>query len=80
MNNVEIKTIDHTANIGLAMTAIIVCGLEGIKQKMVLPTPYSFDPDLLDKKERKSRGIQKLPLTLDKRIKAIYSDEGLPLR
>jgi glutamine synthetase len=80
MNNFEIKTLDHTANFAIALTSLLVCGIEGLNHKMTLPEPYSNDPYYLSKAERKKREIEELPLTLDDRIKAIYSDDGLPLR
>ena len=39
--------MDHTANHYLALAAIIVVGIEGLKHNLKLNEPYSKDPGLL---------------------------------
>ena len=40
VSHFEIKTLDHTANTYIAIAAIIVAGIEGLKHKLTLPTPF----------------------------------------
>ena len=47
MTRIEVKTFDHTANMGLAFASLIACGLDGIKRNMKLGAPITGDPSNL---------------------------------
>ena len=46
-NNFEVKSLDHTANHYVALAALIICGIEGLRNKMVLPPRYDEDASKL---------------------------------
>jgi glutamine synthetase len=76
----EIKTLDHTANLYFATAALIVCGINGIKNQIKLSEPYSNDPALLTEAERNKRKMTLLPKSLEERKAAIKSEAGEPIR
>ncbi|HEY4001823.1 MAG TPA: glutamine synthetase family protein [Candidatus Xenobia bacterium] len=42
--HIELKTVDATANPYLATGAIMACGLDGLKNDLPLPEPFTVDP------------------------------------
>ncbi|KAJ3341016.1 hypothetical protein HDU93_005880 [Gonapodya sp. JEL0774] len=63
VNNVEVKAVDGTANIYLALGAIIAAGLDGMERGLELPTNTQCDPFVLSEEEKKARRIVPLPNT-----------------
>eukprot|EP01123_Difflugia_compressa_P001893 TRINITY_DN123_c10_g1_i1.p1 TRINITY_DN123_c10_g1~~TRINITY_DN123_c10_g1_i1.p1 ORF type:complete len:451 (+),score=81.06 TRINITY_DN123_c10_g1_i1:173-1525(+) len=60
----ELKTVDATSNPYLTIGSIIVCGLDGLKNKRTLPKPVSLDPGSLTPEEREKLSIVQLPASL----------------
>ncbi len=52
ITNIEIKTFDHTANMSIALAAVIACGIDGMKKGLKLPQPTPGDPGALDEATR----------------------------
>jgi glutamine synthetase len=61
--NVELKTVDASANPHLALAAVIAAGLAGIAEGLRLPDPVSEDPGTWDDDRRAAQGIASLPGT-----------------
>ena len=55
MTRIEVKTFDHTANMGLAFASLISCGLDGIKRNLKLPAPVIGNPEDLGEASIKER-------------------------
>ncbi|KXS12235.1 glutamine synthetase [Gonapodya prolifera JEL478] len=68
VNNVEIKAVDGTANIYLALGAIIAAGLDGMERGLTLPENTQCDPFSLSDEEKKARRITALPNTFTSSI------------
>jgi len=73
----EIKIIDATANMYLAIGAVIVCGLDGIRKQLKLKPPVNEFPDKMSAEERIKRNINLLPQTLFESIGHLSKDEVL---
>lgn len=73
----EFKPSDATANPYLAMGAIIAAGIDGIKQKMEIPSPVNIDPGNLSEEERKSASIDKLPSDLGSALEYLTANRIL---
>ncbi|CDW76320.1 glutamine synthetase [Stylonychia lemnae] len=78
INHFEIKSLDHTANQYLALAAIVVAGMQGLDNKLTLPSPFNGDPHDLTPEQRDEKGIQLLPNTFEERKKALQSKEAEP--
>ncbi|KAJ3119503.1 hypothetical protein HK100_000287 [Physocladia obscura] len=61
----EIKSLDATANPYIALGAIILTGMDGIREKRLLPPPVQIDPAGLSEAERADRGIRRLPENIE---------------
>ncbi len=72
--NLEFRPLDATANPYLALGALIRAGLEGIRARLPAPRPLECDPASLSEEERRSRGIDPLPSSLDEALSALASD------
>ena len=72
--NLEFRASDATANPYLSLSAIVLAGLEGIKQDLKQPPLVNTDPHELDQRERNELGIRRLPeslpVALDKMTKS----------
>lgn len=75
--HIELKTVDATANPYLALGAVIVAGLEGIRQDLDPGEPVSCDPGHLPELERQQKGIDRLPQTLGETIEHLSHDQVL---
>lgn len=73
--NIEIKTLDNTANPYLALSAIIAAGIDGIEQKLIMPKPVNIDPENLSKQEKKQ--CVRLPGQLSDALNALDKDKRL---
>ncbi|WP_298775971.1 glutamine synthetase family protein [uncultured Shewanella sp.] len=76
--NIEIKTIDATANPYLVIGCIIAHGLAGLKKKTALPAPVNIDPATLTATQNKALGgIKPLPTQLQDSLAAFKQDSIL---
>jgi glutamine synthetase len=67
-NNIELKTLDHTANHYYVLATIINLGLIGISEKKLLPEPVP--------KSSKFNLFQMLPSRWDEIVNWVESDKG----
>lgn len=75
--NLEMKTVDNTANPYLALGGIIAAGLDGIARKLDPGEPVQVDPATIPADERELRGIHRLPATLGDALEALQGDHVL---
>ena len=75
--HVEFKACDATANPYLALGALLVAGLDGVRNRLDPGEPATDDPNELSEHERRRRGIQPLPATLEDAVQALERDELL---
>ena len=68
VTNIEFKTVDHTANLYLALGAIIASGLDGIEHKTKLSNPIDFDPGAKSETELNNLRIERLPTKLSQSL------------
>lgn len=66
--NLELKTVDHTANPYLAMAMVIASGLDGLARGLKLPQPLQINPSSLSEAEREANEIYRLPADLGQAI------------
>lgn len=71
---IEYRPPDPTSNIYLVETAILLAGLDGIKNKIQPPDPVDVDTYKLSDREMNKLSIKKLPTSLKEAISAINSD------
>lgn len=73
--NIELKASDASANPYLAILAILIAGMDGIKNK-ILPGKYvDVDPAMLTEIQRKELGVRKLPSSLKQSLNELRNDE-----
>jgi glutamine synthetase len=75
--HVELKTVDATANPYLALGAVILAGLDGIRRHLKLVEPIAVDPGILSESERQTQKIDLLPTSLGEAIEQLKQDEML---
>ncbi|GAC1432065.1 MAG: glutamine synthetase family protein [Chloroflexota bacterium] len=75
--NVELKTVDGSANPYIALGALIACGLDGIERALDPGAPCEHDPALLGEDERRANGIHRLPTTMEGALETLERDEVL---
>jgi glutamine synthetase len=75
--NVELKTVDGSANPYIALAAVIAAGLDGLRRRLDPGEPVDGDPGLLDEQERERRGILPVPRSLDASLEALSADSAL---
>ena len=75
--SLEFRVIDASANIYLALAAIIRAGLSGIRASLATPPDIEADPDSLSAAERKARNVRILPKNLESVLAHAGSDRGL---
>ena len=75
--NIELKTVDATANPYLARGAVIAAGLDGIRQSLDPGEPLQVDPGNLTDQERHHLGIDRLPVHPDEALGHLNDDEVL---
>ena len=73
----EFRTGDGTCNYYLAMSALIMAGLDGIKNK-VMPTPENgygpFDDNVFSWSEEQQERLHKIPRSLEEALEALKED------
>jgi glutamine synthetase len=75
--SLEFRVIDASANVYLALAAIIRAGLDGIRNKLLPPPDVTGDPDGLSADERKRMNIRALPNSLGATIMTAEKDGDL---
>jgi glutamine synthetase len=75
--NVEIKSVDASANPYLAAAGIIAAGLDGVRRELVPPAPAWHDPATLSTAERQACGVRDLPHSQDVALNLLEADEVL---
>ena len=73
--NIEIRFTDATASPYLAIGAIVRAGLQGIRDGLPPPALVDGEPDDMSEDERKERGINRLPTSLEEALDAFGEDE-----
>ncbi len=75
--HVELKTVDGAANPYLALGGVIAAGLDGLRRQRPLRNPAIVDPATLSAEERASRGMERLPTSLEEALTALEQDTVL---
>jgi len=73
--NLEYRAADAAACPHLALAAIALAGLEGIREKMPDPPLVNADPAELSDEERERLGVRRLPSSLEEALEALEADE-----
>jgi glutamine synthetase len=71
---IECRAADIACNLYLGAAMIIAAGLEGIEEKLDPGEPNTENMYLIDREERRRRGIDRLPQTLAEAIAAFEAD------
>jgi len=74
-SNFEFKASDASANPFLAIGALIAAGVSGLKQRLEILKSVECDPAELTEAERKEKGIERLPTTLNEAIEYLNQDK-----
>jgi glutamine synthetase len=69
--NLELKSMDASANPYLALGAVVAAGIDGLEREATLPEPVSVDPASIPAAQRRSRGIRRLPSSLGAAIREL---------
>jgi glutamine synthetase len=72
--NLELRTPDGTCNPYLAIGALALAGLEGIRAHLPLPAIILRDPHEMSPAERDECGVRPLPSSLSEALEALESD------
>lgn len=75
--NLEVKTVDQSANPYLCMAGLIFAGMAGINDRVRLPSLVEVDPASLTDEQRAHRGIRALPGSLAAATDAFEADDVL---
>jgi len=77
MKRIEFRTSDGTCNYYLAMSAILMAGLDGIKNK-IMPTPENgygpFDDNVFKWSEKEQAKLASIPTSLEEALEALKED------
>ena len=76
-SNLELKASDSSGNPYLALGGLIHAGLDGVRRRLDPGEPVNVDPANLSDKERRSRGIARLPASLGEALDELERDEVL---
>src|SRR6266508_2050020 len=75
--NTEVKCFDQSANPYLVAGALIAAGLAGVKRDLRLPEEVTIDPGGLSADELSSRGIQRLPRSVEEALSHLEKSDIL---
>lgn len=75
--NIELKCSDPSNNPYIALGGVLAAGLDGIEKEIEPGEALMVDPARLSEEERESRGIRRLPTTLEEAIGELERDEVL---
>jgi len=73
---IEYRPPDPSANPYLALAALIMAGLDGIRKKLEPPEPIPTNAYRIPEKELRKNGIRTLPGTLAEALNCLESDHG----
>ncbi|MFO0992328.1 MAG: glutamine synthetase family protein [Hyphomicrobiales bacterium] len=73
--NLELRPPDATASPYMVIAALVLAGLEGIKQKLPLPPMLDRDPADYSEAERKKLGIRPLPSSLGEALDLMLANK-----
>ncbi|MDJ0702155.1 MAG: glutamine synthetase family protein [Leptolyngbyaceae cyanobacterium MO_188.B28] len=74
---IELKTVDGSANPYLALGSVIAAGLEGIRRRLDPVEPVAVDPGMLTDEERTAHGITPLPTDLQTALEHLRQNSSL---
>lgn len=72
--NVELKSVDSSANPYIALGGLIAAGLDGIKRQLQPGQPCEHDPAKLSDAERAANHIRRLPTTMHEALDNLSKD------
>lgn len=72
---IEVRSVDPSANPYLAMAVLLAAGLDGIKNKLIVPPPVDRNIYTMTKQERMESGIEDLPANLSQALSLLRNDE-----
>lgn len=72
---IEFRSPDPTTNPYLLFSALVVAGMDGIKQKMIPPEPIDGNVFDLTSEEKQKRGIHPLPSNLNEALDCLEKDQ-----
>jgi glutamine synthetase len=72
--NLELKAVDSSCNPYIALGGLLAAGLDGITRGLQPPAPTEADPAGLSDSERATRGVRRLPGSLDQALDALEAD------
>lgn len=75
--NLEVKTLDQSANPYLCLAGLLFAGMAGIADRARLPALVEVDPAILPDDQRAQRGIRPLPDSLAAATDAFEADDVL---
>ena len=75
--SLEFRVVDATANVYLALAAIIRAGLDGLRRGLAAPPDIQADPADLPAAESAAKGVRTLPDSLAATIAAAVADQAL---
>jgi len=75
--NVELKSVDGSANPYVALGGIIAAGLDGIKRQLQPGQPCEHDPAKLSEAERAANHIRRLPTSMHEALDNLSQDSLL---
>ena len=74
-HNIEYRPCDGVASPYLALGALVLAGLDGIRRGLECPAGIAVDPANLSEEERCAGGITALPKSLDDALNALLKDK-----
>jgi len=74
---IEVRSPDPSGNPYLAIAVMLAAGLDGIRQRRVLPAPVNRNIYVMSEQEKEAAGIQVLPENLGKAIDELIADTVL---
>ncbi len=72
---IEVRNPDPAANPYLALAVMLAAGLDGIKNKMQLPSPTDRNIYVMSEEEREEQGIPSLPSNLKEALDELLRDD-----
>lgn len=73
--NLEYRPADAAASPHLALAAVVLAGLQGIREKLPDPPLVNTDPADLSEEERGRLGVHRLPTSLEEALEQLESDD-----
>ena len=72
--NLEFRAADATANPHLALAALVLAGLHGLREELPEPALVTGDPSEMSEEERRRLGARPLPASLEEALAALEAD------